>query len=685
LEDVGAWFNALEQPKIVVTPEIRAKAEEVTKGKTTEDEKIHALYDFVSTHLRYIGVDLGLGRYAPHAAADVLANRYGDCKDKHTLFAALLQAVGIPAYPALISSRYRVDAALPSPSLFDHVITAIPRGDTIFFLDTTPEVAPYGLLLQNLRDRQALVIPPSIAARLVLTPADPPFRGFETSVIQPEDTSQPFWLSFAYHRTDFPDWKNHRITLPTPFFFLRELTDEQKLFKDPLPFGSPQDVTYETSVKFPKDYSPVLPENFARKLDFAEFTADYSVDKAGVLHGTLHFKTLLPEVPGEKRKDFSGLAKSIEETTRRYIFISGDSPASENTPPILRRMKPDKPEEMIPRLEQDLAGHPDHRTSLLMLSEAYIKAGRSKDAAALLEKTLATSPDDPDQLYYALGHAYLGIPDVDRAIAQFQKALGDKPEPPVLNSVAYSLADANVHLGDALDYSNRAVTAVSARTMEISSDDAETSDFGLMTELAADWDTLGWIKFRQADVAAAEKYILSAWQLMQVPDIGEHLVEIYEKLGKKQAAARICFMAQAAPGRGPTDKKLSDEMARLRPFLKTAGAPPSKLYLPDGPGALSEMRTINVPYTAKVQTDSLLAHFVISMTSGSKVDNVVFVSGSEELRNSIAAFAATKYPQSLPDDTPVRIIRKGTFSCSKYTRQCVLVLIPVFDAALPAN
>ena len=79
-ESVGAWFNSLQQPKIAITPEIKAKAEELTKGKGTEDEKIRVIYDFVSTRFRYIGVDLGSGRYSPHAASDVLANRYGTAR-----------------------------------------------------------------------------------------------------------------------------------------------------------------------------------------------------------------------------------------------------------------------------------------------------------------------------------------------------------------------------------------------------------------------------------------------------------------------------------------------------------------------------------------------------------------------------------------------------------------------------
>ncbi len=132
-KEVGDWFEALAKPKAAVTAEIRSKAEELTKGKTTDQEKIRALYDFVSARFRYIGIDLGLSRYTPHSAAEVLANRYGDCKDKHTLFAALLQAINISAFPVLISSNFRIDPAFPSPSLFDHVITAILQGESFIF------------------------------------------------------------------------------------------------------------------------------------------------------------------------------------------------------------------------------------------------------------------------------------------------------------------------------------------------------------------------------------------------------------------------------------------------------------------------------------------------------------------------------------------------------------------------
>ena len=72
---------------------------------------------------------MGRGSHEPQQPAVVLAQRYGDCKDKALLLAALLRELGVEAYPALVNTklRQRLDDYLPSPFLFDHVITRSRR------------------------------------------------------------------------------------------------------------------------------------------------------------------------------------------------------------------------------------------------------------------------------------------------------------------------------------------------------------------------------------------------------------------------------------------------------------------------------------------------------------------------------------------------------------------------------
>src|SRR6267154_386922 len=382
--DVGKWYGDLAAPQIKVTPQIQAKAEELTRGKITETEKVRALYEFVS-RFRYIGVSLGQGRYTPHRAEEVLANRYGDCKDKHTLFAALLAAVDIKAYPAMISSTFKIDSALPSPSLFDHIITAIPQGDSFLFLDTTPEVAVFGYLLTPLRGKSALVVTANAPARLVKTLPDPPgtnsehfhmdasldaqgtlegkarieasgdseirlrsaFRvtsesrwkelvqavsggmGFggtvsDVSAAQPEATGEPFWFAYSYHRPDYSDWKERQITLPLPPVVLPALSEKRKASEDPLLIGSPVEITYEAKVTLPKGMKPILRPAVELRRDFATYSASYSFAN-GVLSGVRHLKTQMSEIPGSERAAYSEFVDSLMEDQNHFMPLLGNS------------------------------------------------------------------------------------------------------------------------------------------------------------------------------------------------------------------------------------------------------------------------------------------------------------------------------------------------------------------------
>ena len=191
-DQIGRWYASLEKDRRAPSPEVRAKAQELTKGLNTDLEKTEALYDFVAKNFRYVSLSLGVGRYQPHAASDVLHDQYGDCKDKHTLLASLLQAEGLHASSVLINSSRKLDPDVPSPSQFDHVITMLPRDNNgkkeEVWMDTTSEVAPFRLLAYTLRKKQALVIPPAdppspVAPHLEETPADTPMPDTEFSQI----------------------------------------------------------------------------------------------------------------------------------------------------------------------------------------------------------------------------------------------------------------------------------------------------------------------------------------------------------------------------------------------------------------------------------------------------------------------------------------------------------------------
>jgi tetratricopeptide (TPR) repeat protein len=173
--EVSEWYAQLERERRVPTAEIHAKADQITRGRQGDEAKAKALYYWVSQNIRYVSLSFGVGRYQPHAAAEVLTNRYGDCKDKTTLLEAMLEAEGLHAQPVLVSARDEVDPEMPNPMQFDHAIAFLRTGNKEVWLDTTLGVGPFGYLLPQLRNSEALVISETPPAGLRKIPEDFPF------------------------------------------------------------------------------------------------------------------------------------------------------------------------------------------------------------------------------------------------------------------------------------------------------------------------------------------------------------------------------------------------------------------------------------------------------------------------------------------------------------------------------
>ena len=160
-DNVYTWYKGLAKGRYTPDAHIEAKVQQLTRDSTTEEAKIRAIYHFVATKIRYVGIELGQSAYQPSPAAEVFQMQYGDCKDKTALLISMLDLVGIKAYPVLISvSPYeRVDTALPSLNQFNHMIAAIPTAaNTYIWLDPTSSTCSYGDLPYNVQGRTGFLI-----------------------------------------------------------------------------------------------------------------------------------------------------------------------------------------------------------------------------------------------------------------------------------------------------------------------------------------------------------------------------------------------------------------------------------------------------------------------------------------------------------------------------------------------
>ena len=175
--DIGAWYEALSQTRRAPDAAVSAKARELTAGAPDTLSELSALARFVQREIRYVAVQIGVGGFRPHPASSVLTNRYGDCKDKATLLASLLEAAGLASHYILVDTA-RGSLTPESPASlysFDHVILAIclpddvtgeglpallahPRLGRLLVFDPTNPYAPLGRLPFYLQGNTALLV-----------------------------------------------------------------------------------------------------------------------------------------------------------------------------------------------------------------------------------------------------------------------------------------------------------------------------------------------------------------------------------------------------------------------------------------------------------------------------------------------------------------------------------------------
>lgn len=141
---ISKWYVNLIQEQMSPDNELEIFTRQLIEGKNSDEDKINAIFNFVSQNIRYIAVLLGPHTYKPHPAHEIFKKRYGDCKDKTTLLLTMLKIAGIEGIPALVPANGKYfDDSIPSLMAFNHVIAVVPLKDKYYWLDATNETASY--------------------------------------------------------------------------------------------------------------------------------------------------------------------------------------------------------------------------------------------------------------------------------------------------------------------------------------------------------------------------------------------------------------------------------------------------------------------------------------------------------------------------------------------------------------
>jgi Domain of Unknown Function with PDB structure (DUF3857)/Transglutaminase-like superfamily len=168
-QELGLAYRAEALPKAFVTPEIRALANEITKGIDDRKAQAAAIDAWMKKNIRYVALYMASGRVVPNDAMTVLRNKLGDCKDKATLMAALLAAKGIASEQVLINlgNAYTLPEP-PTMAVLNHAILYLPELD--LYVDPTVTQSAFGVLAPEAYDKPVVRVSAS-GVTLAHTPA----------------------------------------------------------------------------------------------------------------------------------------------------------------------------------------------------------------------------------------------------------------------------------------------------------------------------------------------------------------------------------------------------------------------------------------------------------------------------------------------------------------------------------
>src|SRR5439155_174835 len=215
--DVARSYSQLARDRYVTTPALDSSLASLVAPARTLEDSLRLVHRWVAQDFRYVSLSLGIGGFQPRLPAAVLQARYGDCKDKATLFITLAQRMGLKAYPVLLASSGGIERDVPSAHAFDHMIAAVERPGGYLYLDLTSELTPFGSLPPAEQGEFGLMVHPDGRGEEVTFPADSAATNRDIAVLTGDLSPQGVFHGRYVHVAAGDQQYGMRRTFATPF------------------------------------------------------------------------------------------------------------------------------------------------------------------------------------------------------------------------------------------------------------------------------------------------------------------------------------------------------------------------------------------------------------------------------------------------------------------------------------
>ncbi|NCQ33659.1 DUF3857 domain-containing transglutaminase family protein [bacterium] len=144
-EAKSRWFFDVNRDQFQVTPEIKAKVQEILAAggleNASDEAKARALVHWVAQNIRYSGQTMGEGEgFTLHPGNMIFEQRSGVCKDIAGMLITMMRGAGLDSYAAMTMAGSRIDQ-VPADQ-FNHCVTALRLPDGSFRM-YDPTWVPY--------------------------------------------------------------------------------------------------------------------------------------------------------------------------------------------------------------------------------------------------------------------------------------------------------------------------------------------------------------------------------------------------------------------------------------------------------------------------------------------------------------------------------------------------------------
>ncbi|GGG13978.1 hypothetical protein GCM10011344_13270 [Dokdonia pacifica] len=187
VKDLYNWYYSLVKDinQEELDDELVTITNDLIASKTSEIDKVKAIYYWVQENIKYIDFEYALGGFIPRDANAVFQKKFGDCKDNSSILKEMFKIAKIKGSLTWLGTRsipYSYED-VPTPAADNHMILTYESEGKTYFLDATGRYLPLEIPSSFIQGKEALIENGEGDYKIVKVPVVPADQNIYSDVV----------------------------------------------------------------------------------------------------------------------------------------------------------------------------------------------------------------------------------------------------------------------------------------------------------------------------------------------------------------------------------------------------------------------------------------------------------------------------------------------------------------------